>query len=140
MKLAGVSSSNTPTSRPIHSSRTHWSWRDRCAIKARVRRVVAFGEKRCVDQNQKHARLDYCRGGTRRRVRRLTRARAPSREPNDIRDDDKGYARLISEWSASIGLNANLRCSLTSTDQSCPNLTAHRQGSRFASRFDMIVP
>jgi len=63
-----------------------------------------------------------------------------SREPNDIRDDDKGYARLISEWSASIGLNANLQCSLTSTDQSYPNLTAHRQGSRFASRFDMIVP
>src|SRR6516165_8083805 len=43
MRLAGVSSSNTPTSRPIHSSRTHWSRRDRCAIKARVRRVSRLG-------------------------------------------------------------------------------------------------
>src|SRR6516164_10451733 len=43
MKLAGVSSSNTPTSRPIHSSRTHWSRRDRCAVNARVRRVSRLG-------------------------------------------------------------------------------------------------
>ena len=33
-----------------------------------------------------------------------------------------------------------VRCSLTSTNQSYPNLTAHRQASRFVSRFDMIVP
>src|SRR6516162_385173 len=48
MKLAGVSSSNTPTSRPIHSSRTHWNRRDRCAIKARVRRVPCFAYAQIV--------------------------------------------------------------------------------------------
>ena len=70
--------------------------------------------------------------GTRRRVRRLTRARAPDRR------------ELVREGAETVKSRGDVmeevRCSLTSTNQSYPNLTAHRQASRFVSRFDMIVP
>ena len=89
------------------------------------------------------------------RERRIFEARRLTEEPITLKElaDEFGVSRervrqidvssfvKVQKTVKSRGdVMEEVRCSLTSTNQSYPNLTAYRQASRFASRFDMIVP